>query len=581
SSITEKRVFYTDTSKTSAGPTLDGKLTSEGYITDKDGKPKHWAKIKSNFDQTITGFDEENNYLVLVAEDNVGNIAVDLVLLNEDATTHKGDSYNNFSLNVDTNAPVSGDFVSSATYTNATTGTQATKLRNGDIVITGTVKDVLPNTTVPADSVSELKSLIVKVGNTDNKIEFKIKEEEENSTVVKNYYVNDVKQDDVPASDVDFDSDTYKDKPNILTTNKNSSDNLAVRKWKATIPGTYFAGLSGNVVISVIAKDNAGNEKEETAANVIVDSVKPAVTLNLTENTTVNGKQTLKGTISDSYLTEDPAGDSEPGTLELFYTTKAGTATAPDSIDSTAAATANAGTDWRKYGTTKHGSSFEFKDIDTAKLILSGGTDSTTYIPDQTKVYFTVKATDKAGNIGFSIPKSFTVDQDTDRPEITIKNLPLESMTSAGVWAKDNLLFGTVKDDDGVSAVYVMRKNADDSEPSADDDGWGNNLLEGGIWQYTIPKDGHGVFYFKVVDTQTPAKTYISSATGDLQKTPKIYDKQATPNQYGIRGATTDSRVYLKVDTKKPEIRNVFYRLSDSTTTITVPANELSEMLAN
>ncbi len=581
SSITEKRVFYTDTSKTSAGSTLDGKLTSEGYITDKDGNPKHWAKIKSNFDQTITGFDEENNYLVLVAEDNVGNIAVDLVLLNEDATTHKGDSYNNFSLNVDTNPPVSGDFVSSATYTNATTGTQATKLRNGDIVITGTVKDVLPNTTVPADSVSELKSLIVKVGNTDNKIEFKIKEEEENSTVVKNYYVNDVKQAVVPAADVDFDSDTYKDKPNILTTNKNSSDNLAVRKWKATISGSYFAGLSGNVVIYAIGKDNAGNEKSVTAANVIVDSVKPAVTLNLTENTTVNGKQTLKGTISDSYLTEDPAGASEPGTLELFYTTKAGTTAAPDSIDSTAAATANAGTDWRKYGTTKHASSFEFKDIDTAKLILSGGTDSTTYIPDQTKVYFTVKATDKAGNIGFSTPKSFTVDQDTDRPVITIKNLPLESMTSAGIWAKDNLLFGTVTDDDGVSEVYVMRKNADDEEPSASDDGWGNNLLEGGIWQYTIPKDGYGVFYFKVVDTQNPAKTYISSATKVLQTTPKIYDKQTTPNQYGIRGETTDSRVYLKVDTTKPKIRNVFYRLSDSTTTITVTESELSEMLTN
>ena len=576
SSITEKRVFYTDTSKTSAGPTLDGKLTSEGYITDKDGKPKHWAKIKSNFDQTITGFDEENNYLVLVAEDNVGNIAVDLVLLNEDATTHKGDSYNNFSLNVDTNPPVSGDFVRSATYTNATTGTQATKLRNGDIVITGTVKDVLPNTTVPADSVSELKSLIVKVGNTDNKIEFKIKEEEENGNLVKNYYINNVKQTDVPAADENLSSYT-----NILTTNKNSSDNLAVRNWKATIPGSYFEGLSGNVVISVIAKDNAGNEKEETAANVIVDSDKPAVTLNLTENTTVNGKQTLKGTISDSYLTKDPAGDSEPGTLELFYTTKAGTTTAPDSIDSATAAIADASTDWRKYGVTKHGSSFTFADIDTSKLILSGGTDSTTYIQDQTKVYFTVKATDKAGNIGFSTPKSFTVDQDTDRPVITIKNLPLESMTSAGIWAKDNLLFGTVTDDDGVSEVYVMRKNADDEEPSASDDGWGNNLLEGGIWQYTIPKDGYGVFYFKVVDTQNPAKTYISSATKVLQTTPKIYDKQTTPNQYGIRGETTDSRVYLKVDTTKPKIRNVFYRLSDSTTTITVTESELSEMLTN
>lgn len=586
SSITEKRVFYTDTSKTSAGPTLDGKLTSEGYITDKDGKPKHWAKIKSNFDQTITGFDEENNYLVLVAEDNVGNIAVDVVLLNEDATTHKGDSYNNFSLNVDTNPPVSGDFVSSATYTNATTGTQAAKLRNGDIVITGTVKDVLPNKTEPDNSasVSELKSLIVKVGNTDNKIEFKIKEEEENSTVVKNYYVNDVKQAVVPAADADLDSFT-----NILTTNKVSDASdaaLAVRKWKATIPGSYFSGLSGNVVISVIAKDNAGNEKSETAANVIVDSAAPVVNLNLTDNTTVNGKQTLTGTISDSYLTEDPTGASEPGTLELFYTIKDGTTAAPDSIDSATAATADASTDWRKYGTIKHASSFEFKDIDTSKLILSGGTDSTTYIPDQTKVYFTVKATDKAGNIGFSTPKSFTVDQDTDRPVITFRNLTLANETTSGttttvtamgkddnaVWARTDELWGIVDDDDGVKEVYVMRKDNDSESPLSTDSGWGTtSVYKNGTWSYQVPQNGYGVLYFKVIDKAGGvfiSKAGLNSTTGIDISTPKINDET---NFYGYRegkGVTAgsgknvyNSIVYVRVDTIIPEIKKVYYTL--------------------
>ena len=564
----EKRVFFTkDTSMSD-----DTNLTIQGPITDTDGKEKHWAKIKSNFDAKLTGFDEENNYLVLVAEDNVGNYAVDCVKLNYSAQA--GKIYNNFSLNVDTQAPVADNFTCSAEYTNASDSADG-KLRNGNIILTGTVADYLKGGSTLSTNVSELKSLTIKVGNTDNKIEFKIKEEEN----VTNYYVDNVKQTSVPTAVADISS--Y---PNILTTNKVSDASdaaLAVRKWKATIPGSYFSGLSGNVVISAIAKDNAGNEETVTVANVIVDSVAPAVTLNLAENTTVNGKQTLKGTIIDSYLTEDPTEASDPGTLELFYTIKDGTTVAPASIDSATAATANAATDWRKYGTTKHASSFEFKDIDTAKLILSGDTDSTTYIPDQKKVYFTIKATDKAGNIGFSAPKSFTVDQDTDRPVITIKNLPLESMTSAGVWAKNNQLFGTATDDDGVSAVYVMRKNADDEEPSASDDGWGNNLLEGGIWQYSIPKDGHGVFYFRVIDSQTPANTYISSATNSLQSTPKIYDNKSTPNQYGIRGATTDSRVYLKVDTSKPEIRNVFYRLSDSTTEITVSADDLSEMLAN
>ena len=577
----EKRVFYTDSTKTSVGPTLDGKLTSEGYIKDKDGNFKHWAKIKSNYDQRITGFEEKNNYLVLVAEDNVENIAVDVVLLNEDENG-VGDSYNNFSLNVDIKAPTVSSDQSSLTnlYSNATTGDQSTKVNNGDIVLTGTVKDTLSDNTL-SDNVSELKSLIIKIGDTNNKIEFKIKEEEN----VTNYYVDNVKQTNVPAADADFTSEAYKDKTNILTTNKNASNELAVRKWKATIPGTYFAGLSGNVVISAIAKDNAGNEETVTVANVIVDSVAPAVNLNLAENTTVNGKQTLKGTISDSYLTEDPAGVSEPGTLELFYTIKDGTTTAPASIDSATAATADASTAWRKYGTIKHASSFEFKDIDTSKLILSGGTDSTTYIPDQTKVFFTVKATDKAGNIGFSDPKSFTVDQDTDRPVITFQNLTLSNAVKNGntttyspmgkktetkdesIWALSRQIYVSVSDDDGVESVSIMLKDDDTSTPDKDDAGWKSMDYTGVIWQYEIPADGYKVIYFKVVDKASPNGVFISKSSTSLDiKTPKICD--TSKNYYGYRtgnGVTAGNKnifastVYAKIDTTNPTIPYIYY----------------------
>ena len=578
STAKEKRVFYTDIAITSAGSTLGGKLTSQGYITDKDGNKKHWAKILSNFNEKLTNFNEQNNYLVLVAEDNVGNFAVDVAEIDSNTL------YNNFSLNVDTQAPVTANFTCSAAYTNAS-DSAAGKLRNGDIILTGTVADYLKGGSTLSDNVSELKSLTIKVGDTNNKIEFKIKEEEENGNLVKNYYINDVKQTVVPAAGADFDSNTYKDKENTLTTNKNTSNSLAVRKWKATIPGTYFAGLSGNVVISVIAKDNAGNEKEETAANVFVDSVDPVVNLNLTENTTVNGKQTLKGTISDSCLTEDPAEASEPGTLELFYTTKTGTTVAPASIDSATAATADASTDWRKYGTIKHAYSFEFKDIDTAKLILSGGTDSTTYIPDQKKVYFTVKATDKAGNIGFSTPKSFTVDQDTDRPVITFQNLTLSNAEKNGntttyspmgkktetkdesIWALSRQIYVSVSDDDGVESVSIMLKEDDTSTPDKDDAGWKSMDYTGVIWQYEIPEDGYKVIYFKVVDKASPNGVFISKSSTSLDiSTPKICDTSS--NYYGYRsgnGVTAgdknifDSVVYAKVDTTNPTIPYIYY----------------------
>ncbi len=528
--LEEKRVFYTDNSNQSAGLTLGGKLTSEDCITSTDTTKKHWAKIKSNYKEQLTGTVEGTNYLVIVAEDNVGNYAVDV------ATLNNGDIYNHYSLNIDTNAPVvtceqlSSELLSNATDAVDENGNPRTgKTKHGNISLNGTITEAL----------SGVDSLTIKIdGKTAH------------TAIINN------------------------------------------GSWNITLPGSYFEGLSGNKVIKAIATDKAKNESTTTVANVIVDSAAPVVNLNLTDNTTVNGKQTLKGTISDSYLTEDPVNSA--GTMVLYYTTNdtLGAKTGDDlktSTDYVDAVSKDVGADtkWVKFGTAKHGTSWEFTDINTSQLKLKEKSTSTEpkrdyeYITDGSKVYFTVKATDKAGNIGFSAPKSFTVDQDTDRPVITIKNLPLESMTSAGVWAKDNLLFGTVTDDDSISEVYVMRKNADEDEPSANDDGWGNNLLEGGIWQYSIPKDGYGVFYFKVVDPQNPANPYISSATKTLQSTPKIYDNKSTPNQYGIRGATTDSRVYLKVDTKKPEIRNVFYRLSDSTTEITVPANELSEMLTN
>ena len=550
SSISEKRVFFTNrTFSTSEAQNL---TIADSTITDKDGNTKHWAKIKSNYNEKLIGFDEENNYLVLVAEDNVGNIAVDCARLSN------GDIYNNFSLNVDTHAPILKNYTSSAEFTNASDSATG-KLRNGDVVLTGTVADYLNGATSLTDTVSELKSLTIKVGETDNKIEFKIKSEEETGSIVQNYYIKDTKDTELKNASEDISS--YANK---LTTNKNASDTLAVRKWKATIPGSYFTGLSGNVVIYAIAEDNAGNEKKETAANIIVDKDSPKVTLNKPSNVigdkTVNGKITLKGTTEDSYLTVDSGTDK---TLVLYYTTKSDA-----TIGDTFTSGDDAATGWKLLDSKQHASSFEFTNIDT-----------TTLAADQIPVFFIVRATDKAGNIGYSNKLELIVDQDTDRPEITIKNLPLVSMTSSGVWAKNNQLFGTVNDDDGISAVYVMRKNPSDAEPSASDE-WGDNLLNGGIWQYTIPKDGPGVFYFKVEDNQKPANTYISSSTKTLQSTPKIYDNQSTPNKYGIRGGTTDSRVYLKVDTKKPEIRNVFYKTSDSTTTtMTVSADDISKML--
>ena len=533
--IEEKRVFYTDTSKLIAGSTLDGKLTSEGYIDSTDGTKKHWAKIKSNYKEQLTGTVEGSNYLVIVAEDNVGNYAVDV------ATLNNGDIYNHYSLNIDTNAPVvtceqlSSELLSNATDAADENGNPiASKTKHGNISLNGTITEAL----------SGVDSLTIKI-----------------------------------------DGKTAQ----TATINNGS--------WNITLPGSYFKGLSGNIVIKAIATDKAKNESTTTVANVIVDSAAPVVSLNLADNTTVNGKQTLKGTISDSYLTEDP----EPGTLELFYTTKAGTATAPDSIDSSAALTADASVTWRKYNATqKHSSSFSFANIDTSKLILSGGTDSTTYIPDETKVYFTVKATDKAGNIGFATPKSFIVDQDTDRPVITFQNLTLSNEVTSGtettytamgpktttsdasIWSRNSQLFGTASDDDGVKEIKVLVKSDEDT-PEANDTRWSSNKYSNGIWKYTVEDDGYAVIFFKVEDNA--GGVFISKAATSLDiTTPKICDTSS--NYYGYRtgsGVTASaniyaSTVYTKFDTENPTIPKVYYTTDETKANAVTSANIL-EML--
>ena len=77
---TECRVFYTGT--------VTG-ITAEG-----SSGGKNYATISSTFLTTISGFQEGNNYLVLVAEDNVGNIEVDSV-----------DGVKYYTINVDTLPP--------------------------------------------------------------------------------------------------------------------------------------------------------------------------------------------------------------------------------------------------------------------------------------------------------------------------------------------------------------------------------------------------------------------------------------------------------------------------------------------
>ena len=114
----EKRVFYND--KTGNG-TLSGKLSAaDVHSVEVDGVvKKYWTTIESNFMTTISGFATGENYLVLVAEDYVGNAAVDAQQIGETL-------YNNFKVNVDNAVPTvttGEEFSESQFYRPRTDGT--------------------------------------------------------------------------------------------------------------------------------------------------------------------------------------------------------------------------------------------------------------------------------------------------------------------------------------------------------------------------------------------------------------------------------------------------------------------------
>ena len=231
-----KRVPYTNTSGT------------------KEGKP-----VKTNFRETLAGFDASNNFLVLVAEDNAGNREPDTLAVYEGTGTPGSNSWNSlkayYSIKKDSQTP------------NITT-TTPNLYTNGEgnaLSITGTASDAL----------SHLASVTVTV------------EEIHFEQVIKNF-----------------------------------ADGSASQNWTATISADKFAGInSGSYTVYAEAKDKAGagNKKKISAGTIYVDKDAPVVTISSPVADSVTKKTfTISGTARDG----NGAGIDETKDLVLYYTKK-------------------------------------------------------------------------------------------------------------------------------------------------------------------------------------------------------------------------------------------------------------------
>ncbi|WP_039924792.1 Ig-like domain repeat protein, partial [Treponema sp. JC4] len=549
----KRRVFYTDTLNNGSlyNPDSTGTEKYNTKITDinvKDASTKrYYTSITSTFKATIPGFTpNESNYLVLIAVDNVGNAKVDgmkLVTQEEGEPSASLKTYSNYLINVDTTVP---DVPSLSGY----------KLNkyikpsddNQKITITGTA----------TDNLSGVASLVVKINNGNKEIKKDITTFGTIKTISSGKVIK-----------------TSDDKYNIVQTNAQNEETVIEEDigeeykdvtelsskntwWKAEIKNTAFAGVGvssgSNIVVELEAKDNAGLSKTYTVGTVVVDTEGPTVKINKVPNagTAKIGSEDVPLVNGASLTIEGSATDSASGlkantALNLYYTTKdSPSAPTNDTISETAS---DVGTKWIKYNPAEglggtQGNTWEFK-IDTTQL------------KDNTVTYFSVSSEDDVGNIGYSTPYKVKINQDSDRPIITLSNLELATTSGATTYLKSTkTLYLTVTDDDGVSKIEY--KKTGDSDFVLYSNGV-TNLAEGpNTVQFKITDGAGGVFTSGAADTTVAGNT--------ISHQPKITD-----------GTTTISKALsFNVVTETPHIEKVQYSYYDSESTATTEEEKWS-----
>lgn len=374
-------------------------------------------------------------------------------------------------------------------------------------------------------------------------------------------------------------------------------------KWEVEVNNAaVFAGVdAGNFSISAIVLDatgsdaKPGNKTTDSIATVIMDGIAPTVTLTAltdanpddTSGTHINGKISLKGTISD--------GNVLPATAITgiqYVAAPLDNSNKPKKSTDLTDTEKNA-LSWTTLTETSKGEMSELAFDGNYTFTVSGF--DTTKLTDETTYYLRAVAKDTAGNTGYSYPAkdskgndvepvTVKISQDSDRPMVKITNLNYSETLE-----KYLLKYGT-------NSQVTGRITDDDSELKTDDDpnaskviktfivseteytGTGTeptNLLGGATavakvlssGEFTIspsnPDDGVKTFYIYIEDKGGKKywTTYTSvpqTTTNDNLQNPKIYINGARPTK------TVTENEIVKTVIDESVNSSVFSYLSDS-----------------
>ncbi len=234
-----------------------------------------------------------------------------------------------------------------------------------------------------------------------------------------------------------------------------SSSAKAYKSWKAVFT------VNAASRITVEGSDIAGNPVSETVLDIKLDTKAPVVEITSpADNTTKVGAKNfiLGGTASDG-----TGSGIASGMTDVYYTTKAdisGITTIPNG--GTAPSTITTGTKadeaWVSLGQVNSGAAWTF----TQSSIESIANDNV-----NTDIYFTVEIADKAGNVGYAVPRKVTIDR--KKPSLKSGTGKINGKTNTSAWFNNRTinLEGTFEDDaSGVKYVYYKVGDVEQQLPS-------------------------------------------------------------------------------------------------------------------
>ncbi len=519
-----KRVFYNvNKSKYDSATVTDQKKLAFGgnqlkengiAVTEtKDGIEyyKFWKITETTYSFTIPQLNEGCNYLVVVAEDNVGNYYLDT----SDPIDHDNNSstdprsFSNFSMNLDTTSPTIELQDPASTTIVYTSDSYTIKVKATDPGVLGV-----------ENSSSGIKSVSL-TGNGQT----------------------------------------------VSCTKSPIEDDI----WEANVEALLKENDS--VTISATVKDVAGTSSDKVVANIFKDITKPSVSITApadadkdTADIQVNGTISLKGTANDnsggSGLKEESSGSK---TLKLYYTTnselggkEAAEITAEDIKSQNAQTAADK---FIFIQETDNSPSWQFENLVTSKI------DGTTAIADNTPVYFMVSTQDKSGNVGYSKPQKVIVNQNTDRPVLVLSQISKNTVKTL----KTKTVYGSVSDDDGTLEKLWFYSGAKAAMPvlpvfnttnkTWTATGWTEITIDGNSWTVDSEEnDGETTWYFALAD----ANHSLFATVGDDEMKHPYLKYNDIENK--VDGASTG--VTFKYDTNPPTPTYLYlYKAEKNTTT--------------